>query len=67
MIRLVEASIYPCPPKPGSTLITKTKSILSKKGSISEIGVDGFKEIPTLLPVDLIKSIMLNGSSAASI
>ena len=43
-----------CPPNPGFTVITKTKSILSKTYSMTFSGVDGFKATPALTPNDLI-------------
>ena len=55
-----------CPPKPGTTVITSIKSISSIILSKTLISVDGFNDIPTLQPRDLIISMVTLGLSSAS-
>ena len=43
-----------CPPKPGFTVITSSKSILSRNGWTSVMDVGGLMASPTLQPSDRI-------------
>ena len=55
-----------CPPKPGLTVITSAKSILSKTYSSTSSDVAGFKETPALIPKDFMYCNSLSKCLSAS-
>ena len=55
-----------CPPKPGSTVITSTRSRSPSRSQIASAGVAGLIESPAFLPQDLIRSIVARISASAS-
>ena len=65
-IFLVLVSIYFCPPKPGSTVITRSISIRSRYGRASCTLVDGLIAIPTRFPCSRMAAITAPGSGADS-
>ena len=46
-----------CPPKPGSTVITRISSTFSRKGRAASAGVLGLRTIPARLPLAWILSM----------
>ena len=56
-IFIAQSCINSCPPNPGSTVITRTRSTLSSRGKIISGAVAGLIETPALTPKDLIKEI----------
>ncbi len=54
------------PPKPGWTVMTRTRSALSRNGSTFSMGVSGFRDTPAFKPLALILSMAPMTSPCAS-
>ena len=55
-----------CPPQPGWTVITSSRSMLSRNGSTAAAGVSGLSAIPGDRPLARMALITASGSSSAS-